>query len=278
MSRLGAIVRRLYGDEVKPAAGNSVKQSGRLRRKLEDLSDALSRRPTVLWIVRVVVILLALVIAAEGIFQYNRLQTWHTSVQARRADVDRELKRRKNLIPGVVALAGKYADYERGMFKYISDARGMLQSIKDSQSSGGGVSNLLEKALSRLVALAEAYPDLKATQPVQDLIAKLAETEDRIAQAKKEYNAACEQYNQYRTTFPGNVFAFVYRYKFMEYIGLDEEMELPVINLDITERGPANPKSAIGPGTEVADTIAQTENKTDAEVGTDNLNKSEGVE
>jgi len=251
MSRLGAIVRRLYGDEVRPAAGNSVKQSGRLRRKLEDLSDALSRRPTVLWIVRVVVILLALVIAAEGIFQYNRLQSWSTSVQARRADVDRELKRRKNLIPGVVALAGKYADYERGMFKYISDARGMLQTIKDSQSSGTVVNSLLEKALSKLVALAEAYPDLKATQPVQDLIAKLAETEDRIALAKKEYNAACEQYNQYRTTFPGNVFAFVYRYKFMEYIGLDEEMELPVINLDITERGSTDIKNDIGPGTEV---------------------------
>ncbi len=278
MSRLGAIVRRLYGDEVKPAAGKVVKQGGRLRRKLEDLSDALSRRPTLLWIVRIVAILLALFVVIEGIFQYNRLQTWHTTVQARRADVDRELKRRQNLIPGVVTLAGRYADYERGMFKYVSDARGVLQTIKDSQASETAVSGLLEKALSKLVALAEAYPDLKATQPVQDLIEKLAETENRIAEVKKEYNAACEQYNQYRTTFPGNVFAFIYRYESMEYIGLDEEIELPDIKLDISEQRPAEIKNDIGLGTEVTNKIEQTEGKKDVEVGTNNLNKSEGVE
>ena len=82
------------------------------------------------------VILLALVIAAEGIFQFNRLQATSTTVQARRADVDRELKRRQNLIPGVVALAGRYANYEKGMVKYVSDARTVLQTIRNSQASG----------------------------------------------------------------------------------------------------------------------------------------------
>jgi LemA protein len=235
MSRLSAIVRRLYGDEVGPAATKVVKPRGRLRRRLEDMSDALGRRPTVLWVVRIVVILLTLFVVIEGIFQYNRLQAWSTTVLARRADVDRELKRRENLIPGVVALASRYADYERGMFKYISDARGVLQAIKDSQASGTNVSNLLDKALTKLVALAEAYPDLKATQPVQDLIAKLADTEDRIADAKKDYNAAAEQFNQYMTTFPGNVFAFFYRFKTAEYISLEENLDVPQINLDVSQ-------------------------------------------
>lgn len=260
MSRLSAIVRRMYGDEVKPVDSNVVKKKGRLRRKLEDLSDALSRRPTVLWVVRIVVILLALFIVVEGIFQYNRLQAWKTTVLARRADVDRELKRRENLIPGVVALASRYADYERGMFKYISDARGVLQAIKDSQASGTNVSSLLDKALSKLVALAEAYPDLKATQPVQDLIGKLADTEDRIADAKKDYNAAAEQFNQYMTTFPGNVFAFVYRFKTAEYISFEEKLDVPQvnldlsqINLDVSEQKPTDVQENINLGGEVED-------------------------
>jgi LemA protein len=268
MSHLSAIVRRMYGDEVKPADSKVVKKKGRLRRKLEDLSDSLSKRPTVLWVVRIVVILLTLFIVAEGIFQYNRLQAWNTTVQARRADVDRELKRRENLIPGVVALASKYADYERGMFKYISDARGVLQAIKDSQVSGTNVSSLLDKALSKLVALAEAYPDLKATQPVQDLIVKLADTEDRIADAKKDYNAAAEQFNQYMTTFPGNVFAFAYRFKAAEYISFEENLDVPLINLDlsqinldVSERKPTVVQENVNLGGEV-----------------ENLNKSKGAE
>lgn len=270
MSRIGAIVRRVYGDEVKPTAKKVMKQSSMLRRKFEDLSDALSRRPLVLWISRIIVILLVLFIVAEGIFQYNRLQAWNTTVQARRADVDRELKRRENLIPGVVALAGRYADYERGMFKYVSDARSVLQTIRNSQTSGTDVSSMLEKALSKLVALAEAYPDLKATQPVQDLIEKLATTEDRIAEAKKEYNAACEQYNQYRTTFPGNVFAFIYRYKAIEYIGLEENIDIPEINLDIAERIPTIIKNGNDPGVEVSGEELQAETEADAEGDTDN--------
>ena len=260
MSHLSAIVRRMYGDEVKPADSKVVKKKGRLRRKLEDMSDSLGKRPTVLWVVRIVVILLTLFIVAEGIFQYNRLQAWDTTVQARRADVDRELKRRENLIPGVVALASKYATYERGMFKYISDARGVLQAIKESQASGTNVSSILDKALSKLVALAEAYPDLKATQPVQDLIVKLADTEDRIADAKKDYNAAAEQFNQFMTTFPGNVFAFAYRFKIADYISLEENLDVPQINfdlsqinLDVSEQKPMDMQENVNLGGEVED-------------------------
>ncbi len=263
MSRLGAIVRRLYGDEVKPAAGKVIKQGGRLRRKLEDLGDALGRRPTLLWVVRIVVLLLALVVVAEGVFQYNRLQAWKTTVLARRADIDRELKRRANLIPNVIYLARRYENYEQEMFKYVSDARGVLQTIKDSQTLGTGVNGLLEKALSKLVALAEAYPDLKATQPIQDLMANWAETENRIADVKKEYNAACEQFNQYMTTFPGNVFAFVYRFKYAEYTTLEEKLDVPQLNLDVLEQKPTDLKENVDSG---------------AAVDANNLNKSKGAE
>jgi len=263
MSRLGAIVRRLYGDEVKPAASKATKHSGRLRRKLEDLNDALSRRPTVLWVVRIVVLLLAAFVVIEGIFQYNRLQAWNTTVLARRADVDRELKRRANLIPNVIYLARRYESYEQELVKYVSDARAVLQKIQNSQEAGTPVNNLLEKALSKLVALAEAYPDLKATQPIQDLMNNWAETENRIADVKKEYNAAAEQFNQYMTTFPGNVFAFVYRFKLAEYVSTEENLDVPELNLDVLKHQPAGLKANVD---------------SNAVVDTNNLSNSKGAE
>ncbi|MFC1675473.1 LemA family protein [Planctomycetota bacterium] len=255
MSRIGAIVRRLYGDEVKPAASKVVKQGGRLRRKLEDLNDALSRRPTLLWVVRIVVLLLAAFVVIEGIFQYNRLQAWNTTVLARRADVDRELKRRANLIPNVIYLARRYESYEQEMVKYVSDARAVLQKIQKSNEPGNPVNNMLEKALSKLVALAEAYPDLKATQPIQDLMKNWAETENRIADVKKEYNAASEQFNQYMTTFPGNVFALIYRFKLAEYVSTEENLDVPQLNLDVLEQKPPDLEANVD-----SETVVDTNN------------------
>jgi len=263
MSRIGAIVRRLYGDEVKPVASKVIKHTGRLRRKLEDLNDAISRRPTLLWVVRIVVLLLAAFVVIEGIFQYNRLQAWNTTVLARRADVDRELKRRANLIPNVIYLARRYESYEQEMVKYVSDARSVLQNIQNSHEAGNPVNSLLEKALSKLVALAEAYPDLKATQPIQNLMTNWADTENRIADVKKEYNAASEQFNQYMTTFPGNVFAFIYRFKLAEYISTEENLDVPQLNSDLLGQ------KASG---------AQDHVDSTAEIDTNKQNKSKGAE
>jgi LemA protein len=261
MSRIGAIVRRLYQEELKPAAnkaaGTKDERSSRMRRKLTALKNALGKRRTVVWIIRIVVVLVVLFVAAESVFQFNRLVSWHTKVMARWADVEREYQRRENLIPNLVYAVSKYASYEQGVFKYVSDARETLKTIRSSETSGAQVSSLLEKTLSRLVALAEEYPDLKATQSIQDLIAEAANTENRIAEAKKEYNHDCETYNQYQSIFPGNVFAFFYRFKPLPYIGLEEQVDVPVIDLDVTQG-----RAAI---------------EGDAEVPANYLNKTEGV-
>ncbi|NQV33775.1 MAG: LemA family protein [Phycisphaeraceae bacterium] len=255
MSRIGSIVRLLYGDDVKPPSRKYM----RFRRRLAYLNELFHRQPTLVWVVRIVVLVLALIIAAEGVFQYNRLQTWVTKVDARRADVDRELKRRENLIPGVVGLAGRYAKYELDMFQYVSDSRTLLQTLKSAQSTGLDVGGMLENAVSKLMALAEAYPDLKATQPVQDLIDKLAVTEDRIADAKKDYNAACEQFNQYRTTFPGNVFALAYGFKPSAYIGLDEDVDLPRVWLDISSQLSVVPEISVDSNAPILNTTTAPE-------------------
>jgi len=261
MSRIGAIVRRLYGEELKPAASKAVgtmdERSSRMRRKVTALKNALGKQRIAIWTIRIVVVLVALFVVAESVYQYNLLASWQTKTMARRADVDREFQRRENLIPNLVYAVSKYAAYEQGVFKYVSDARDALKTIRSSETSGIQASSLLEKTLSRLVALAEEYPDLKATQSIQDLIKEAANTEDRIAEAKKEYNAACEIFNQYQSIFPGNVFAFIYRFKCAPYIGLEEDVDVPVIDLDMTE------------------TEAIT--KEDLGISPNNLNKAEGA-
>jgi LemA protein len=243
MSRIGAIVKKLYQEELNPtankAAGTKDEGGSRMRKKFRALKNALGSWRTAVWAIRIVVVLVVLFIVAESIFQYNRLTSWQVVVTARRADLDRELQRRENLIPNLVFAVSKYAAYEQGVFKYVSDAREALKTVRSSEASRTQANSILENTLSRLVALAEQYPDLKATQSIQDLIAEAANTENRIAGAKEKYNKACEIYSQYRTIFPGNVFAFIYRFKPLPFIGVEEDLEVPVIDLDITQGGTA---------------------------------------
>ncbi len=240
MSRIGAIVRMLYEEDLKPSANTNKAgaamnaKPNRKESKLTTFKKALSSRRTAVWAIRIVVVLVVLFIAAESVFQFNRFATWQTKVMARRADVNRELQRRENLIPNIVSAVSRYAAYEQGVFKHVSEVRTELKKIKSSKASSTQINSVLGKALSGLVALAEEYPDLKATNSIQDLIKEAANTEDRIADAKKEYNKDCEVYNQYLSIFPGNVFAFVYRYKPLPYMGMGEEVKVPVIDLNMT--------------------------------------------
>ena len=280
MSRIGVIVRRLYGEELKPAAdkvvGTMDERDSRMRRKLTALKNALGKRRTVIWTIRIIVVLVALFVVAESVFQFNRLVSWHTKVMARRADVEREYQRRKNLIPNLVYAVSRYGAYEQGVFKHISGVRAELMKIQNSEISQSQISSVLEKALSRLIAWAEEYPDLKATQSVQDLIAEAANTENRIADAKKEYNKDCEVFNQYQSIFPGNVFAFIYRFKPLPYIGL-EDVNVPVIYLDMTgqlERIEENAEV----NTDAEDITKQKiKREKDSEVLLENLEKAKGA-
>ena len=283
MSRIGAIVKRLYGEDVKSSTNVNKAGAGmnerpnRKKIKLATFKKALGSRRTAVWTIRIVVILVVLVIIAESVFQYNRLTSWNTVVIARRADVDREYQRRKNLIPNIASAVSRYAAYEQGVFKQVSEVRTELKKVRTSDASSAQISNVLEKALSGLIALAEEYPDLKATNSIQDLIAEVSNTEDRIADSKKEYNAKCEIYNQYISIFPGNFFAFVYRYKLHPYIGLEEDAEVPVIDLDM-----AGLRERIEENTEVnidAEDITkqEIEKQKNPEVILGNLEKTKGA-
>lgn len=237
MSLIGSIVKSVYGKEMTANSGNGVKLKyqkwGKARECIDALQKFLTSRRTMTLVIKGLIILLAMAIVVEAIFQFNLLASWYTTTSARRADVDREFKRRSNLIPNLVYAAENYAVYEKGVFKYVSDARKAMQAVQGSGANSVAANNELSKALSRLIALAEEYPNLKATQPIQDLIRESANTENRIAEAKQKYNLAAEIFNQHISTFPGNLFGRIYGYTLVKYISTEESLEVPSLDLKI---------------------------------------------
>ncbi len=185
MRRMGAIVRRLYAEELKSAAADragSVKSGWfGARRKLSALKKALFKRRSIVWAIRIAAVLVVVLIVAEMVFQFNRFASWSTVVQARRADVAREYKRRENLLPNLVLAVSEYASYEQGVFRYVSDARDALSMIGDGDVPKAKTSSVWEQLSPRLIALAEQYPDLKTSGAIESLIAESALTEDREA-------------------------------------------------------------------------------------------------
>jgi len=241
MSCNNVIVRRLYTEELKPAPGKApitteVRHRG--NKGMPGVSRTVpSKRRTIRWIKIIAAFLAITFFIAMSIYVWNHLSTTRTTVEARRADIKCELRRRENLIPNLVYAVSKYAVYEQSVFRYVSDARDALKMIQSSQTPRVQANSMLEKTLSGLVALAEEYPDLKATQPIQDLIKEETNTEDRIAEAKKAYNTASEIHNRLRRIFPVRTYALIYGFKVCPYAGLEEDMKVPALNLDMTGRG-----------------------------------------
>lgn len=230
MSRIGAIIRRVYGRQLgktEQKEKRKVEWAVRMRK----LREVVTNRRALTVGVAILTVLFVLFVVAEAIFQYNLLCSWQVVTDARRADVDRELQRRKNLIPNLVLAVENYAVHEQLVFKHVSDARDTMKTLKNMDQLGTAAvaGGDLSKTLSRLIALAEQYPLLKATQSIQDLMKEAAETENRIADAKKEYNRVSEIYNQYRTVFPGNVFAFIYRFPPVDYLDTEESLDVPQV-------------------------------------------------
>jgi len=123
-----------------------------------------------------------------------------------------------------VVAARKYAFHEEEVFKHVSDAREMFIRAKDVKEKMQAAAKL-DAALSKLLAVVEQYPDLKATESIQDLIKELSNTENRIAEQKGKYNEVARIYNQLLTTFPTNILGRVYGFgQRMPYIGAEKDL------------------------------------------------------
>jgi LemA protein len=152
------------------------------------------------------VLLLLLILGGSACSTYNSLTGKREIVRVSFSNVDVQLQRRADLIPNLVNTVKGYAQHEEGIFKEIADARSRLMGARtvDEKAAADGQ---LSSALSRLLVIAENYPNLKADAQFKDLMTQLEGTENRIGVARRDYNTAVVDYNTSRQRFPTVIMA-----------------------------------------------------------------------
>jgi len=162
-------------------------------------------------IVATVVILLVVVVAT-----YNRLVRLRNRSENAWAQVDVQLRRRYDLIPNLVEAVKGYAAHERETFEAVTNARAAAQQAQ-GVAQQAQAENVLTAALGRLLAVAEAYPQLRATENFQQLQAQLADVEQNIAVARQVYNDTVLTYDNALETVPTNVVAGIFNFRERAY-------------------------------------------------------------
>jgi LemA protein len=175
-------------------------------------------------IIGIVVVLLAL--AVVGI--YNGLVSLRNRVQEAWRQIDVELKRRHDLIGNLVETVKGYAAHERGTLEDVMKARSAAMAGGQGPAQQAQSEGALSAALGRLFAVAEAYPDLKANQNFLSLQEELTSTEDRIASARRYYNANVRELNTRVETVPSNIVAGMFNIGRAEYFEAEGAEREPV--------------------------------------------------
>jgi LemA protein len=161
------------------------------------------------WVVLVLLILLVVGAVLYGIGGYNSLVRMRNLVEESWRQVDVELNRRYDLIPNLVETVKGYASHESGTLEEVvrlrNQAAGMATGAPSEQRAG--VEEQLTGAIRQLLVTVEAYPDLKANTNFLELQRQLADTEDRIANGRRYYNANVRNYNTRIESFPTNIIA-----------------------------------------------------------------------
>ncbi|APE28961.1 LemA family protein [Aurantiacibacter gangjinensis] len=167
------------------------------------------------------IIVILIVLGIVGIVLvaiYNKLVALRQNVNQGVADIDAQLRQRHDLIPNLVNTVKGYASHEQDTLDQVISARntaaqGSINSSDEAQ---------LRVALDRLLALGEAYPDLKASANFQELQRELADVEDKLAAARRALNAAVSRYNTGRETFPAILFAGMLGFQEADFHRLDD--------------------------------------------------------
>jgi LemA protein len=168
-------------------------------------------------------ILLGLIVLAAlgGVALYNRLVKNQNLVQEGWSGIDVQLKRRADLIPNLIEAVKGYMGHERQVLERVTELR--AQSLKPgSPGEKGRVEGMLSAALGNLFAVAENYPDLKASQNFLELQKSLADIEEQIQLSRRYYNGAARNLNIMVESFPSNLVARAFGFNRVEYFELED--------------------------------------------------------
>jgi LemA protein len=157
-----------------------------------------------------------------GAVSFNRLVRLRNQVRTAWADIDVQLRRRHDLVPQLVAAVKGYAGHERGVLTAVTELRAQAVALS-SPAQLGEVEGALEKALTQLFALKEAYPDLKANENFLKLQHDLVEVEDHLQYARRFYNGAVRDYNTTTQRFPDMLVAHAGGFAETEFFSASED-------------------------------------------------------
>jgi LemA protein len=172
------------------------------------------------------------VTATVAILLYNSLARLRLLADNAWADIDVQLKRRHDLIPGLVAAVEGHAGYERSTLEAVVAARTRAAQAPGPASSGTAES-VLADSVRQIFAVAEAYPDLRATRGFLDLQHSLTDIEDHVQQARRYYNAVVRDLNTRIAQFPANLIAAPFGFRPREFFGLGSAAERAAPELDL---------------------------------------------
>ncbi len=172
---------------------------------------------TAFWIILAIIVVVILSLWV----MYNALVTLKIRVDEAWSDITVQLKRRLDLIPNLIETVKGYAAHERGVFQAVTEARANALNAQGVKQTAAA-ENQFEGALKSLFAVAEAYPDLKASQNFSELQAELVDTEDKIQASRRFYNGGVRDLNTKIQTFPSNVIAGMFGFKNRDFFELGE--------------------------------------------------------
>jgi LemA protein len=179
----------------------------------------------------IIIVVLLVVVVAWAVLTYNGLIKLRNLVQEAWRQIDVELTRRHDLIGNLVETVKGYAAHERGTLEDVVKARSAAMAPGQSPAAQAESENMLSQALGRLLAIVEAYPDLKANANFLALQNELTATEDRIASARRYYNATVRDLNTKVETVPSNIVAGVFNVDRAEYFeAVGEQREAPRVD------------------------------------------------
>ena len=180
-----------------------------------------------------ILLVIVAAVAFWGVGIYNGLVTARNAYKNAFAQIDVQLQRRFDLIPNLVEVARKYMAHERETLEAVIAARSAAQSglsaAKANPGDPGAMAQLaaaqgqLNAGLGRLLAVAEAYPDLKANQNMMQLTEELTRTENKVAFARQAFNDSVMAYNNKREVFPSSIFAGIFNFAAANLLAIPAE-------------------------------------------------------
>jgi LemA protein len=196
-----------------------------------------------MWIALIVVLAIIVILVIFYVATYNGLVGLRNQMKNAWAQIDVQLKRRRDLIPNLVETVKGYMEHERGTLEAVTNARNLAQSAASSANVAeiAKAEGALSGALSRLLAVVENYPNLKANENFLALQEELTSTENKISFSRQYYNDSVLKYNNKIQMFPSNVVAGMGGFKSGDFFEVTAPEEREAVKVSFAKTPPAPP-------------------------------------